>query len=233
MSPLRVFFLNTVHRSRAAFTLPELLVAVAVLGIVATIAIPSFAFVLRRERVNAIALETAGWLEEARAQSSREVNRDVLEAGDDDSQEGGCVIILGGENANATTGDVIATVESSAPGRCEVRQASLVVPDTQGEEFKIRVFGLGSGTPEGDPLNPCKSGMGMVCSGSVSLFFTPRGMWSSSSIEADQNLEIRIVQADGKGPKRCVRVSSILGSIDIGKSSDGNISTTCSQWGSI
>lgn len=229
----RLSFSRPLPRPSAGFTLPELLIAATILGIVATIAIPSFAFALRRERVNAIALEAAGWLEEARAQSSREVNREVLAAGEADSDTGGCVIILGGETANATTGDIIATVESSAPGRCEVRQRSLVIPDTQGQKFKVRVFGLGSGKPEGDELNPCEPSMGMVCAGSVSLYFTPRGMWSSSSIEADQNLEIRIAHADGSGPKRCVRVSSILGSIDIGKSSDGNISTTCSDWGAI
>lgn len=218
---------------QAGMTLPELLVSVFVLSIVASIAIPSFTFVLRRERVNAIALEAAGWLEEARSQSAREVNRELLEAGDDDSDEGGCVIILGGANNNASTGDVIATVESVSAERCDVRQKSLILPDTKGERFKIAVYGLGAGKPEGDPENPCTSDIGMPCSGSVSLFFTPRGMWSSSSVEADQNLEIRIAPIDGKGPKRCVRLSSILGSIDIGRSTNGDVSSSCTDWGAI
>lgn len=215
------------------FALAELLVTVAILGIVASIAIPSFAFVLRRERINAIALEAAGWLEEARSQSAREVNQDVLAFDESDSDEGGCAIILAGPNNMATSGDIIATVESVSAGRCDVRQKSLLLPDVQGGKLKIAVFGLGAGKAEGDSDNPCKSTMGMLCPGSVSLFFTPRGMWSSSSIEGDQNLEIRIVHADGDGPKRCVRISSILGSIDIGRSIDGNLSSSCDDWGAI
>ena len=47
------------------YTLVELMVIVAVIGILAAIAVPSFLFVLRRERVNALAFEIAGWLGDA------------------------------------------------------------------------------------------------------------------------------------------------------------------------
>lgn len=221
------------NKAQAGLTLPELLVTIVIIGIMSSIVIPSFVFVLRRERVNAIALEAAGWLEEARSQSAKEVNQDVLEFDESDSDRGGCVIILGGPNNAASSNDVIATVESVSPGLCDVRQKALLIPDTQGGEFKTAVFGLGAGKAEGDSENPCKPSMGMPCEGSVSLFFTPRGMWSSSSVDGDQNLEIRIVHADCEGPKRCVRISSILGSIDIGRSADGNISSSCNDWGSI
>ena len=224
---------NSCNQREEGFSLPEQLVVIAILGVISALAIPSFVFVLRRERLNAIALEAAGWLEEARSQSAREVNRDLLDPGQDDSDTGGCVIVLGGATSSAKTGDVIAVVESTAAGRCDVRQKSLAIPETQGDKFKVGVYGLGSGLPEGDPLNPCKPSMGMPCAGSVSLFFTPRGMWSSSSIEADQNLEIRVAHADGKGPKRCVRVSSILGSIDIGSSPDGGLGSSCTKWGAL
>lgn len=219
--------------SEAGMSLAELLIVVSILGIAAAIVIPSFMFALRRERVNAIALEAAGWLEEARSQSAREVNQAVLAPGDDDSVKGGCVIVLGGPANDAKTGDIIAVVESVSAEGCDVRQKNLVIPDTQGELFKTAVYGLGSGQPESDPLNPCKPVMGMRCAGSVSLFFTPRGMWSSTSIEPGQNLELRIAHADGAGPKRCVRISSILGSIDIGRGSSGNLATSCDDWGAI
>lgn len=226
--------LKRLNLVQSGFTLVEALVTVAILGIVSAIAIPSFAFVLRRERVNAVALEAAGWLEEARSQSAKEVNQDLLRFDEIDSDAGGCVIILAGSNPTGVSGGaVVATVESITPGRCDVRQTKLLVPDSQGVKFKIGVFGLGAGKPAGDPLNPCKTEMGMFCAGSVSLWFTPRGMWSSTSIDSGQELEIRIAHADGNGPKRCVRISSILGSVDIGRAADGDISSSCNTWGAI
>lgn len=215
------------------FSFVELIVVVVILGVAVSLAIPSFLSVLRRERVNAIALEAAGWLEEARSQSAREVNREVLVTGADDSNQGGCAIVLAGPILNGKTGDIFATIDSSASGQCDVRQESLAIPDTQGDRFNIRVFGLGSGLAEGDEDNPCRPSMNMPCNNSVSLYFTPRGMWSSTSLEPGQGLEIRIAHADGRGPKRCVRMSSILGSIDIGRSSDGDLDATCETWGEI
>ena len=225
--------LCTMKHSESGLTLTELLIVVAILSISAAIFLPSFLFVLRRERVNAIALEVAGWLEEARSQSAREVNQAALAAGVDDSGKGGCVIMLGGPTNSAKSGDIIATVESVSAEDCNIRQKNLIIPDTQGELFKTAVYGLGSGRPESDPLNPCTPAMAMRCEGSVSLFFTPRGMWSSTSIEAGQNLEVRIAHADGAGPKRCVRISSIIGSIDIGRGSSGDLATSCDDWGAI
>ena len=219
--------------SELGFSLTELLVVVSILGIAAAISSPSFLFVLRRERVNAIALEAAGWLEEARSQSAREVNLDLLALNEDDSNKGGCAIVLGGPNSKAKAGDILAAVEGVSSILCNVRQKNLVVPDTQAAVFKTAVYGLGAGRPESDPLNPCKPAMGRRCDGSISLFFTPRGMWSSTSIEDDQNLELRIAHADGAGPKRCVRISSILGSIDIGRGSNGDLATSCDDWGAI
>jgi prepilin-type N-terminal cleavage/methylation domain-containing protein len=195
------------------FSLVEVLVVVVIIGIISGIAIPSFSFVLRRERVNAVALDIAGWLEEARSISAREVRTEVIQDAVAERSQGGCSISLNSSLSNAAEGAQIASVTG-----CASRNASLLIPAVQGSRFNIAVF----------------SGAGASQTGSLDLYFTPRGMWSSETPELqNQDLEIRIVLADGQGPKRCVRVSSILGSIDIGTSSSGDLSSSCTNYGSI
>ncbi|WP_225867194.1 prepilin-type N-terminal cleavage/methylation domain-containing protein [Cyanobium sp. PCC 7001] len=101
-------------------TLTELLTVVVVLGVVAAISTSGLLFVLRRERINAAALEVAGWLEEVRNLSARRV--------DANANAGGCAITLSlsaGMAANA----VLATAENA----CGARDPQLRLPrDLQG-----------------------------------------------------------------------------------------------------
>ena len=197
----------------SGYSLAEVLVVVVIIGIVSSIAIPSFLFVLRRERVNAVALEIAGWLEEARSISAREVRTQVIQDAVAERNIGGCSISINGSLPNASEGSQIASVSG-----CAARNANLLIPPVQGSQFNIAVF----------------TGAGAAQSGSLNLYFTPRGMWSSETPELqDQDLEIRVVLNDGRGPKRCVRISSILGSIDIGTSSSGDLTASCTSYGSI
>ena len=73
------------------FTLPELMVIVAIIGILSSIAIMFSGTEWRRERINAVALDFAGWLEQVRNASLRETNAT--------STSGGCVVTV-----NAVTG---------------------------------------------------------------------------------------------------------------------------------
>lgn len=112
-----------VHRQRSrlsrpgysAFSLVEVMVVVVILGVVTSIAMAGFNFVLRRERINAVALETAGWLEEVRNQAARRV--------DDDLSAGGCVITLS-PSSSMTSGASLATAESA----CGSRDSTLRIP---------------------------------------------------------------------------------------------------------
>jgi len=205
------------------FTLVEQLVIVAVIGILSAIAVPSFLFVLRRERVNALAFNTAGWLEETRSIAAREVNPDA--------QAGGCAIVLSGSLSAAEQGAVLAGLTG-----CSARSSQLRIGDTWGGSFRI-AHSIATGAISNAPSAADCTAAGIPagqCAGSLALFFTPRGMWSSDSVQNLQtDLEIRIAPADGGGPKRCVRLSSILGSIDIGEGADGNVTTGCERYGQL
>lgn len=210
-------------RQLAGFTLVEQLVIVAVIGILSSMAVPSFLFALRRERVNAVAFETAGWLEEIRSIAAREVNPDP--------NAGGCAIVIAAAQPSARSGDVIAGISG-----CQARMPQLRIPDTWGGDFRIS-HSISSGSISNAPTADDCSASGIpsaLCAGSIRMFFTPRGMWSSDSVvNLRDDLEIRIAPADGKGPKRCVRLSSILGSIDIGSGNDGTVTIACSSYGQI
>ena len=205
------------------YTLVELMVIVAVIGILAAIAVPSFLFVLRRERVNALAFEIAGWLEETRSFAAREVNPDPL--------AGGCAIVIAAPQADAQAGAVIAGISG-----CAARELQLRVQDTWGGRFQIS-HSIPAGTISNAPTAADCSASGIpsgLCSGSVRLFFTPRGMWSSDSVASlRDDLEIRIAPADGSWPRRCVRLSSILGSIDIGSANAGGVQAGCDNYARI
>ncbi len=211
-------------RERArGYTLTELMVTVAVLGVVAAIAVPSFLFVLRRERVNALAFEIAGWLEESRSIAARAVNPNP--------SAGGCAIVIAAPQADAQAGDVIAGITG-----CAARDTQLRVTDTWGGRFRIsHSIAAGSITNAPTAADCTASGIpSTLCSGSVRLFFTPRGMWSSDSVaNLSDDLEIRIAPADGSAPRRCVRLSSILGSIDIGSANAGGVTTGCDNYARI
>ena len=205
------------------YTLVELMVIVAVIGILAAIAVPSFLFVLRRERVNALAFEIAGWLEETRSFAAREVNPDPL--------AGGCAIVIAAPQADAQAGAVIAGISG-----CAARELQLRVQDTWGGRFQIS-HSIPAGTISNAPTAADCNASGIpsgLCSGSVRLFFTPRGMWSSDSVaNLRDDLEIRIAPADGSWPRRCVRLSSILGSIDIGSANACGVQAGCDNYARI
>jgi type II secretory pathway pseudopilin PulG len=205
------------------YTLTELMVIVAVIGVVGAIAVPSLLFVLRREQVNALAFEIAGWLEATRSIAAREVNPDAL--------AGGCAIVIGAPQEDAQAGAVIAGISG-----CAARETQLRVPDTWGGRFQIR-HSIPAGSISNAPTAADCTASGIpsgLCSGSVRLFFTPRGMWSSDSVaNLRDDLEIRIAPADGSAPRRCVRLSSILGSIDIGSANAGGVQAGCDSYAQI
>lgn len=98
-----------------AFTLVELMVVVAIIGIVNGIVIAVGSRDWQRERVNAVAIGLAGWLEEVRGNSLRQIS--------DDPAAGGCVVTLS-SLSNVSAGTALASV---TPSTC-ASDASFVIP---------------------------------------------------------------------------------------------------------
>lgn len=112
-------------RSLQGFTLPELLVVIVILGVTAATGIQAFFFLVRRARVQSVALEVAGWIENVR-NAAADVTADVTS---EDPQQGGCVIAFtpaGGMEA----GESLATVDDD----CNVPEDELLIPNAVQQE---------------------------------------------------------------------------------------------------
>lgn len=94
------------------FSLAELMVVVALIGILGGVVIQISGNEWRRERINAVAVEFAGWLETVRAASLREINNN------------GCTVTLN-VLTGAAAGSVLASVD---PLLCRVSESSFRIP---------------------------------------------------------------------------------------------------------
>ena len=72
------------------FSLPELLVIVVIIGVIGAVGIGGFNFLVRRARVQSVALEVAGWLEQVRNAAADEVIANTA--------AGGCVVTFDSGN---------------------------------------------------------------------------------------------------------------------------------------
>lgn len=97
------------------FTLVELMVVVALIGIVSGVVVVISANEWRRDRINAVAVEFAGWLEEVRSASLREVNNN------------GCTVTFASTTLTSVpAGTQLASIN---PAVCQgVPQANFLIP---------------------------------------------------------------------------------------------------------
>lgn len=98
-----------------AFSLTELLLVIAIIGLINGLAVAFTGNEWQRERVNGAALGLAGWLEEVRASALRQIS--------DDPAAGGCVVSVS-SLSNAAAGTSLASV---TPSSC-ASLASFVIP---------------------------------------------------------------------------------------------------------
>ena len=136
----------------AGFSITELLVVIAIIGLINGLSIAFSSGSWQRERVNAVAVGLAGWLEEVRSNALRQTSADPA--------SGGCVISLPPPPAttppsNAAAGTILASV---SPASC-ASSSTFAIP------------GVSNGTDR----------YAIATTNASTITFTPRGSVTSSS----------------------------------------------------
>ena len=193
------------------FSATELLVTIAVLGVIGGIAIPSGITAYRTQQVNAAVSDLTGWLDEVR--TSTETNHVS------------CRVTIS-TSGTLRAQDVLATATAITPGTTS--PASGVVCGSGNPMRLPGVGGAGSYSVTTSFTND-------------QFFFTQRGAISTDNTASlakstgttDANLSIRI-SSGGQPPMRCVRLTGMLGLVRLGSNSTtGTTSNDCTTWGAL
>lgn len=187
-----------------ALTLPELLIVVIIIGIIASLAVGQGLSIVRRERINAVALDLAGWIEQTRNLAMKEVSETLT--------SGGCVITFQAPADSLAGGAVLASISSAC------------APPNNGTTHSNGSFLVPRNISA--TISTAYEQTGLTSSSAPTVTISPRGMWSPAS-GASGALTIKLL-LDGGGPMRCVRISETLGFVDIGSLSTASKVTSCS-----
>jgi len=178
---------------KAAFTLLEVLVAVAILGVLSSVVIASGSQSLQRSKINAVAVELAGWLAAIRAKN-----------------ENGCYVDYVGTTTtpNTVLTTVIAPAATFSAG-AEVfrfRTAADCADPSGASTFRL----------------PANVGVGYTLRLYDPIIFSQRGttaMADNATIDLDKTTNyIKILHA-GSRLLRCIRINYWTGIVEIGSNS--------------
>jgi len=193
------------------FTLFELMVTIAVLGIVSGLVIPAGINAYRTQRSNAAVSELAGWLNEVRAST--------------DSKNVSCRVSI--TTGTLRSQDVIATATAITPGTTTAAPGVVC-----GSGNQLRMPGAGGSSSFSVGTSFTANAFYFTQRGAISIDNTA-GLAKSTGTNNDNNLSIRI-SADGQPPMRCVRLTGMLGLVRIGSNSTtGGTTNDCTSWGAL
>ena len=202
---MRPFVGQASLRRRAAFTVLEILVVVGILGILSSVIIASGSKSLQRSKINAVAVELAGWLTAIRAKN-----------------ENGCYV------------DYVGTTNKSnnvLPPK-QINPSGLFSSGAQVLTFRTPAdCSDPSGAQVGFRL-PANVGGGYTLRLYDPIIFSPRGtiaMADNATNETGTNY-IKIFHA-GSGLLRCIRIRYWTGIIEIGSNSNADkIDNVCTSF---
>ena len=192
MVPLmRPFVGQASIRRKAAFTVLEILVVVGILGVLSSVIIASGSKSLQRSKINAVAVELAGWLTAIRAKN-----------------ENGCYVDYVGTTTNKS--NIVRNVQINPPGLFSSGAQVLTFrtpadcSDPSGAQVSFRL--------------PANVGGGYTLRLFDPIIFSPRGTTAMADNATNETDYIKIFHA-GSGLLRCIRIRYWTGIIEIGSNS--------------
>lgn len=204
---MRPFVSKASLRRKAAFTVLEILVVVGILGVLSSVIIASGSKSLQRSKINAVAVELAGWLTAIRAKN-----------------ENGCYVDYVGTTTTPLPTDVLTT--PIITGTLSSGAAVYKFRTTTTDPDSTKNCSDPSGAQDGFRL-PANVGGGYTLRLFDPIIFSPRGttaMADNATNETGTNY-IRIFHA-ASGLLRCIRINYWTGIVEIGSNSNATAIAT-------
>ena len=191
-------------RRERGFSLPELMVAMAILAVLSGLMIDAGLRDWRREQVNAVVVELAGWLESVRRAALKGSSCEVILVSSADPKAANTNFTLSAGAVLASASDVgstdAATIsESAIANNCRSSQPLAIPSLSANQRFDITAS-------------------------QTRFVFTPAGTLFPAPAE-DAPIVIRVALADGVDPERCVKLEGLLGLISVGRVSNNHCDT--------
>ena len=184
-------------RPNPGISLTEVLVVVAILSVLSGLVIDAGIRDWRREQVNAVVVELAGWLESVRRAALKGSSCQVTLTTTDGTVAAGAVLARGAD-VGATDADSVAAASPIA-NNCRSSQP-LVIPSLG----TIQSF--------------------QIVANADSFVFTSAGTLYPAP-QPSAPIVIQVSLADGQDPQRCVHLEGMMGHIQVGRFNAGYCDT--------